>query len=228
MLFRSLCSWSSHTPLQQTAILLGSSPPKLLRKHDKAWTHSTSTTCTQLIYSLQSHFFKHQPSASPGPAHSLTSSLPVPSLMIHSVRCVTAPLTRKKCFSVTYVTPAGIWTASSPNSLPSLPGYENVPCVPLLPPYAAVPYDTSASPLPSLTLTVTKHHLGKKKEEKKKRKPPILRRYNVLLSTPQLWRRSRFVRRKERLYLTTHGVDSNINHFLSRERTLTPHPHTRL
>jgi len=31
-----LCSWSLHTPLQQTAILLGSSPPKLLRKHDKA------------------------------------------------------------------------------------------------------------------------------------------------------------------------------------------------
>jgi len=69
-----LCSWSSHTPLHQTAILLGSSPPKLLRKHDKAWTHSTSTTCTQLIYSLQSHFFKHQPLASPGPAHSLTFS----------------------------------------------------------------------------------------------------------------------------------------------------------
>jgi len=69
-----LSSWSSHTSHQQTAVLLGSSPPKLLRKHDKAWTHSTSTTCTQLIYSLQSHFFKHQLSASPGPAHSLTSS----------------------------------------------------------------------------------------------------------------------------------------------------------
>jgi len=68
-----LCSWSSHTPFHQTAILLGSSPPKLLRKHDKAWTHSTSTKCIQLIYSLQSHFFKHQPSASPGPTHSLTS-----------------------------------------------------------------------------------------------------------------------------------------------------------
>jgi len=54
-----LCSWSSHTPLQQTAILLGSRPPKLLRKHDKAWTDSTSTICTQLTYSLQSHFSKH-------------------------------------------------------------------------------------------------------------------------------------------------------------------------
>jgi len=69
-----LCSWSSHTPLHQTAILLGSSPPNLFRKHDKAWAHSTSTICTQLIYSLQSHFFKHQPSASSGPVPSLTSS----------------------------------------------------------------------------------------------------------------------------------------------------------
>ena len=80
------------------------------------------------------------------------------------------------CFSVTDVTPAGIWTACSPPSLPSLPGYGNVPCVPLLPPYPVVPYNTSASPLPSLTLTLTKHHLGKKKKknEKKEKKenPP--------------------------------------------------------
>jgi len=69
-----LCSWSSHTPLHQTTILLGSSPPKLLCNHDKAWIYYTSTTCTQLIYSLQSHFFEHQPSASPRPALSLTSS----------------------------------------------------------------------------------------------------------------------------------------------------------
>ena len=62
------------TPLQPTTILLGSNPPKLLCKHDKPWTHSIFTTCTQLIYSLQSHVFKHQPSASPGPAPSLTSS----------------------------------------------------------------------------------------------------------------------------------------------------------
>ena len=31
-----LCSWSSQTPLQHTAILLGSSSLKLFRKHDKA------------------------------------------------------------------------------------------------------------------------------------------------------------------------------------------------
>ena len=56
-----------HTPLQQTAILL-----------DKASTRSTSTVCTQLIYSLESHFLKHQPSASPGPVPSLPSSLASP------------------------------------------------------------------------------------------------------------------------------------------------------
>jgi len=89
--------------------------------------------------------------------------------MIHSVRCVTAPLTRKNCFSVTYVTPVGIWTASSPPSPPSLLGYRNVPCVPLLPPHPRVHCETSASPLPSLNLTLTKHHLGPKKNH-----PPSL------------------------------------------------------
>jgi len=99
-----------------------------------------------------------------------------PSLMIHKVSCVTAPLTRKEHFSVTYVTPVGTWTASSPPSLPSLPGYGNVPCVPLLPPDPAVPCDTSASPLPSFTMTLTKHHLGGKKTKttKTKIKPPSL------------------------------------------------------
>jgi len=75
----NLCSGSPHTSLQQTAILLGSDPPKLFRKHDKAWTHSTSTTCTQIIYSFQSHFLKHQPSASPRPVPSPPFSLASPS-----------------------------------------------------------------------------------------------------------------------------------------------------
>jgi len=59
-------------------------------------------------------------------------------LMIHSARCVRVPLTRKKCFSVTYVTPVGIWTASSHPSPPSLLGYGNVPCAPLLSPHPRV------------------------------------------------------------------------------------------
>ena len=37
-----LCSWSSHTQLQETAILLGCTPHKLLRKHDKALTFSNT------------------------------------------------------------------------------------------------------------------------------------------------------------------------------------------
>ena len=156
-------------------------PPQTQQSID----HSTSTACTQLIYSLQSYFFKHQPSASP------------------------------------YVTPVGIWPASSPPSLPPLLGYGNVPCVPLLPPYPAVPCDTSASPLPSLTLTLTKLHLGGEK------KTPILCQHNILLSTPQLWRQSRYFRRKERLYLTTFGVDPLSPNFISLDR-IPPHPHTRL
>jgi len=165
-------------------------------------------------------FSNTNPQPLPGPHTLSPPPLPVPSLMIHSVRSVTAPLTREKCFSVTFVTPIGIWTAWSPPLLPSLLGYENVPCVPLLPPYPAVHCDTSASPLPSLTLTLTKHHIGKK--------TPILCQHNILLSTPQLLRRSRYFSRKERSCLTTYGVDPNINQFLSRERILTPHPHTRL
>ena len=72
----------------------------------------------------------------PGPYCPSNPPLPAPPLMIRSVRCVKAPLTRKKCFSVTYVT------------------------------YPAVHCDTSASPLPSLTLTLTKHHLGHKNKNK--------------------------------------------------------------
>ena len=36
-------------------MLLGSIPPKLDRQHEKAWGLLTSPTCTQLIYSIQSH-----------------------------------------------------------------------------------------------------------------------------------------------------------------------------
>jgi len=96
----------------------------------------------------------------PGPHTLSPPPLPVPSLVIHSVRCVTAHLTRKRFFSVTFVTPVGTWTASSPPSPPSLLGYGNVPCVPLLAPYPRVHFDTSATPFPSLTMTLTKHHLG--------------------------------------------------------------------
>jgi len=38
----------------KVAMLLGSIPPKLDRRHEKAWVLLTSPTCTQLIYSIQS------------------------------------------------------------------------------------------------------------------------------------------------------------------------------
>jgi len=78
------------------------------------------------------------PQALPGPYRPSFPPLPAPPLMIRSARCVKVPLTRKKCFSVTYVTPVGIWLASSPPSPPPLMGYENVPCASLLSPHPRV------------------------------------------------------------------------------------------
>ena len=99
-------------------------------------------------------------------------------------------LTRKKYFSLTYVTPVGIWTASSLPSPPSLLGYGNVTCVPLLAPYPAVHCDTSAFPL-----SPKKHHLGGKNAPSFASttyysQSPVLCRHNILISTPQLRRRS--------------------------------------
>jgi len=90
-------------------------------------------------------FPNNNPQPLPGPYRPSSSPLPAPPLMIHNARCVKVPLTRKKCFSVTYVTPVGIWTASSPPSPPSLQGYGNVPCAPLLTPHSRVHCDTSAT-----------------------------------------------------------------------------------
>jgi len=45
------------------------------------------------------------PQPLPGPYRPSSPPLPAPPLMIRSARCVKVPLTRKKCFSVTYVTP---------------------------------------------------------------------------------------------------------------------------
>jgi len=47
--------WATYTDTQKVAMLLGSIPPKLDRQHEKAWVLLTSPTCTQLIYSIQSH-----------------------------------------------------------------------------------------------------------------------------------------------------------------------------
>ena len=94
-------------------------------------------------------FSNTNPQPLPGPYRPSSPPLPAPPLMIHNARCVKVPLTRKECFSVTYVTPVGIWTASSPPSPPSLLGYGNVPCAPLLPSHPRAHCNTSASPLTS-------------------------------------------------------------------------------
>ena len=133
-----LCSWPSHTPLQQTAILLGSSPPKLLRKHDKAWTHSISTTCTQFIYSLQSHFSKHQPSASPGPVPSLISFPASPPSDDTQCQVCQSPFDEEKLLLCDICNASWHMEGLSPPSPPSLLAYGNVPCAPLLSPHHRV------------------------------------------------------------------------------------------
>jgi len=50
-----LWAWATYTDTQKVAMLLGSIPPKLDRQHEKACVLLTSPTCTQLIYSIQSH-----------------------------------------------------------------------------------------------------------------------------------------------------------------------------
>ena len=56
-----LWAWEKYTDTQKVAMLLGSIPPKLHRRHEKAWVLLTFPTCTQLIYSLQSHSRLTQP-----------------------------------------------------------------------------------------------------------------------------------------------------------------------
>jgi len=94
-----LCSWSSHTPLQQTTTKHGLTLPPP-HAHNSS-THSNLT------------FANTNPQPLLGPYRLSPPPLPAHPLMIHSARCVKVPLTRKKCISVTYVTPVGIWTASS-------------------------------------------------------------------------------------------------------------------
>jgi len=74
-----LWAWATYTDTQKVTMLLGSIPSKLDRQHEKAWILLTSPTCTQVIYSIQSHSRLTQlpvlPSTSP-PATILSSSPP--------------------------------------------------------------------------------------------------------------------------------------------------------
>jgi len=76
-----------------------------------------------------------------------------PPQRIPSAKCAKAPATKEKCSSATYATLVGIWTASShPSPLYQLRS-RNASCTPA-PPCPRLPYDTSTSPNPSLTLTL--------------------------------------------------------------------------
>ena len=60
-------------------------PLKLLLKYDKAWAHLTSYTSTELLYSVQFHFLKNQPS--PPPASTPPLSNPHGSPPIEDTKC---------------------------------------------------------------------------------------------------------------------------------------------
>jgi len=112
----------------------GPTPPPL-HAHNSS-THSNFT------------FSNTSPQPLPGPHTLSPPPLPVPSLMSHSVRCVTAPLTRKKCFSVTYVTLVGIWPPPPPPYYHPSWDMECPYSVPVYPSSPLIPRCTATSPLP--------------------------------------------------------------------------------
>ena len=77
---------------------------------DSLYLHYVHTPSTHFNLT----FSDTNPQPLPGPYCPSLPPLPAPLLMIHSARCVKCPSARKKCFSVTYVTPVGIWTSCSP------------------------------------------------------------------------------------------------------------------
>ena len=128
-----LCSWSSTPHSNKQQFSLGPAP-----LNSSANTRNHGPTPSPLhTRNLSTHsnltFSNTNPQSLPGPNTLSPPPLSVHSLMIHSVRCVTTPLTRKKCFSVTCVTPVGIWTASSPPSPPFLLGWKCPLCTPPVP-----------------------------------------------------------------------------------------------
>lgn len=98
---------------------------------------------------------------------------------------------KKKCFFVTHVTPAGTWTASSPPSLQSLRQMEmssvyfSCALVQRCPTTAQLPL---SHPSPWLWPKTTLEKRNKNQKAKKTKKNLILQRWNITLSTPQLWR----------------------------------------
>ena len=165
-----LCSWSSHTGPDSNKLPFSLGPVSL---NSSANTTKHGLTLLPLhVHNSSTHsnltFPNTNPQPLPGPYCPSFPPLSALALMIRWARCAKVPLTRKECFSVTYVTLCDICNAGWHMNcllppLTTIPaGIWKVPCAPLLPPHPRVHCDTSASPLPStLTLTLTKHHLEK-------------------------------------------------------------------
>ena len=85
----NLWAWATYTDTHKVAMSLKAIPPKLIRPHEKAWVLLAFPTCTQHIYSLQSHYRCIQPSVSPVPSPLTTSSFSEspPSDDIHCQVC---------------------------------------------------------------------------------------------------------------------------------------------
>jgi len=141
-----LWAWATYIDPQKVSMLLGCIPPKLDRQHEKTWVVLTSATCTQLIYSIQSHYHLAL-LCPPLPLPLLLLSSPSLFLqMIFTVKYVIVHLTNIKCSSVAFVTQDGIWTVSLHPSPPSQLGLGNAPYVPLATPYSRQQHNTFASP----------------------------------------------------------------------------------
>ena len=102
----------TYTDTQKVATLLGSIPPKLDRKREKAWVLLTFphvdnlSTHSKFTLALPNPLSPPFPSPSPlAPFH--------PYRMISTVKYVRVHLTKIRCSSVTYVTQHGISTAFS-------------------------------------------------------------------------------------------------------------------
>ena len=106
---------------------------------------------------LNHTFSNTNPQPLPGPYRPFPHPLPAPAPRMPSAKSVKIPLKKKECSSVTYN--AGWHMDCLPPPLTTIPAGVRK-CLLCTPPTSSsqVHCDTSASPLPSLTLILTKHH----------------------------------------------------------------------
>jgi len=82
-----LWAWATYTDTHEVTMFLRILPPQLARQHEKAWALLIFPTCTQLIYSLQTHSRLTQLPVPPVPSPISTRPLPAPSDDIHCQVC---------------------------------------------------------------------------------------------------------------------------------------------